>query len=108
MSYWTEVLLTVSSHEDAGTSKCPVWRCIDFINCWLRDRYNGLEWPLFEVWAPDDRHCPLGIFVGHFKSIGTASFIEAVRQAPWERKELVRLFIRDENEEVFTLREIFP
>lgn len=102
MSFMTEVILTMSLVEDTGTSGCPIWPAMDFIQKWVADeKYLGGQ--IFEVNAPQGEcgYCPGGVFVGEFKNLHTARFIKAIRAAPWQWREKVRVFIRDERTEVF-------
>jgi hypothetical protein len=103
MSFMTDVVLTMTSVEDTGTSSCPVWPAVDFIKAWIAENYRGGQ--LFEVASPQgpDGYCPTGVFVGEFQGLDREGFVEAVQSAPWQWPEKVRLFIRDERSEVFEL-----
>ena len=99
----TQALLTMSLVEDTGTSDCPIWPAVDHIQSWLAANHRGGN--LFEVSAPQgpDAYCPGGVFAGEFKNLHHDAFVEAVRSAPWQWPEKVRLFMRDERSEVFDL-----
>lgn len=104
MSFMTDVILTMTSVEDTGTSGCPVWPAVDFLQAWVREERHARGGYLFQVASPagPDAYCPDGVFVGEFNHLDIEAFVEAVKAAPWQWREKVRLFIRDERTEVFS------
>jgi hypothetical protein len=108
MSHWTAVLITATVTEDTslditGDEK-PEFPAMDYLNNWLAENYHASR--LFHVTnpLPDGREGqrPDTVFAGHFKHLHIPSFQEAVKAAPWQWRETVQLFIRDEHDDVFT------
>lgn len=107
VSNWTDVFLACTSLEDCSSSDEPeCYPAVQKIDKWLEAHSYG---KLFRVQPNNDwQQVPTGCFFGHFKNLGWDGFIEAVRQAPWEWKEQVQLFLRQEDDLGFQEIELFP
>lgn len=96
MSWWTDVLLTASALEDIGTSEKPdQYVAVDYVNDWLRENSYGFQ--LAKITHPTGT-APNSCFAGSFKSLWHDEFIKTVRSAPWQWREQIQLFLRQEDD----------
>jgi hypothetical protein len=54
--------------------------------------------------AGGHKHLKCRIYLAAFNHANTDNVVEAVRHAPWRDREMVQLFIKEQEEELFTLR----
>jgi len=54
--------------------------------------------------AGGSKHLECRVSLSAFNHADTNHIVEAVRQAPWRDRETVQLFIKEQDEELFTLR----
>jgi hypothetical protein len=50
------------------------------------------------------KHLECRVYLSAFNHGDTDGIVEAVRQAPWRDREMVQLFVKEQEEELFTLR----
>jgi hypothetical protein len=107
MSWWSEILLTASSLEDlAESGSSPRYYAVDHINGWMRENHHSA---LFLIAPPTPEvHCPHSCFAGHAKSLDHEAFAQIVREAPWQWKAQVQLFIRQEDDKGFQEVKLWP
>jgi hypothetical protein len=79
---------------------------IDFVNQLLRESEGGGAGEFIEVsrYAGGTKHMECRVYLSAFNHVDTKSIIDAVDRAPWRDKEMVQLFIKEQEEELFHVR----
>jgi hypothetical protein len=79
---------------------------IDFINRFLRDAPSGGDGEFIKVsqHAGGPKHMECCIYVSAFNHADTDIIIRSVSQAPWKEREMVQLFLMEQEEDAFRLR----
>jgi hypothetical protein len=101
MSRVTNVIIT--AHVAAHGQDDPE---IDFVNKLLRASEGGGGGEFVEVsrHAGGTKHMECRVYLSAFNHAGTKTIIDAVDQAPWRDKEMVQLFVKEQEEELFHVR----
>ena len=100
MSRVTNVILT--AHVGLQDGSDPE---IDSVNKFLRD--TGSDYGEFlEVseHAGGTKHMECRVYLSAFNQRDTKTILKAVDQAPWRDKEMVQVFVKQQEEELFRLR----
>lgn len=93
MSNWTEILLTASALEETGPERYPA---IEHVNKMIA------PYRLFLVRNPNVRgYSPMSCFAMATKSLNRTEFLAALDAAPWQWKEQVQVFAREEDDKGF-------
>jgi hypothetical protein len=79
---------------------------IDAVNKFLRRTEGGGSGEFVEVsqYAGGTKHMECRVYVSAFNHADTNIIVRAVDQAPWRDKEMVQLFIKEQEQDVFQLR----
>ena len=97
MGTMTEIIIAVSCSENtAPEDTVPVYPALEFLRARMKEAHRGYVALQAAVAFPQPDQTAI-CFVGEFKNLVLDSLVEAVRDAPWEYKELVQLFVRIEN-----------
>ena len=99
MSYVADVILTMSLLEETGRDD----RCmaVEAINVWLEEQGKG-ELKQVDDFAGGRKSIQAMVFMGAFNYLCIPEFVAAVGAAPWQDEERVQLFIKNEEENIFT------
>jgi hypothetical protein len=101
MSRVTNAIITahVGPHGDSDSE-------IDSVNGFLRETQGGGSGEFVEVsqHAGGTKHMECRVYVSAFNHADTDVVVRAVEQAPWQDKEMVQLFIKEQEEDLFQLR----
>ena len=54
--------------------------------------------------ASGNKHLECRVYLSAFNHADTDRIVEAVQQAPWRDREMVQLFVKEQEEELFALR----
>jgi hypothetical protein len=101
MSRVTNAILTANvgpdGHADAE---------IDSVNRFLRETEGGGCGDFREVTthAGGTKNMECRVYVSAFNHADTEAIVRAVDQAPWQDKEMVQVFVKEQEQELFTLR----
>lgn len=97
MSNWIEILLTASALEETGQDGGPeYYPAIEYINKMIS------PYSLFLIRNPNVReHSPTSCFAMATKSLNRTEFLAVLDGAPWQWKEQVQLFVREEDDKGF-------
>jgi len=100
MGQVTNVILTAHAgpHGDAD-------REIASVNDFLREAEGGGGGKFVEVsgHAGGAKHMECRVYLSAFKHADTEVILRAVDQAPWVDKEMVQVFVKEQEEETFVL-----
>jgi len=78
---------------------------IAVVNEFLRtNEVGGGEFREVTDHAGGNKHLECRVYLSAFNHADTHRIVEAVRQAPWRDREMVQLFVKEQEEELFTLR----
>src|SRR5215469_14542441 len=101
MSRVTNAIIT--AHVGAQGEADPE---IDFVNRFLRESKSGGWGEFVEVsrHAGGTKHMECRVYLSAFNHADTNVIIEAVDRAPWRDKEMVQLFVKESEEELFHVR----
>jgi len=79
---------------------------IDSVNKFLRETEGGGGGEFVEVTehAGGTKHMECRVYLSAFNHADTEVILRAVDQAPWRDKEMVQVFVKEQEEEVFLLR----
>lgn len=79
---------------------------IDSVNRLLRETEGGGGGEFIEVsrHAGGYKHMECRVYLSSFNHGDTAVLLQAVDQAPWRDKEMVQMFVKEQEEELFSLR----
>src|SRR5690242_20251391 len=101
MSRVTNAILTahVGPHGDFDNE-------INAVNKFLRETDGGGGGQFIDVTsdAGGPKHMECRVYLSAFNHADTDIIVRAVDEAPWRDKEMVQLFIKEQEEEVFRLR----
>lgn len=99
MSRVTNVILTahVGPHGDAD-------REITSVNSFLREGGGGGQFIEVSGHAGGTKHMEGRIYLSAFNNADTEVILRAVDQAPWVDKEMVQIFVKEQEEETFVFR----
>jgi hypothetical protein len=101
MSRVTNVILTahVGAHGDAD-------REIASVNSYLREAEGGGGGQFMEVTghAGGPKYMECRVYLSAFNHADTEIILRAVDQAPWLDKEMVQVFVKEQEDETFALR----
>ena len=98
MSHVTDVILTMSLLEEVGRDdKCPA---VELLNAWLSERNKG-ELKRVDDFAGGRKAIQAAVFMGAFNYLDIPEFVAAVASAPWEDRDSLALFVKDEHDERF-------
>jgi hypothetical protein len=101
MSRVTNVILT--AHVDPNGDADPE---IDSVNGFLRKTEGGGGGEFIEVTrhAGGTKHMECRVYRSAFNHVDTEVVLRAVDQAPWRDKDMVQVFVKEQEEEQFLLR----
>jgi hypothetical protein len=93
----------VTAHVGAQGQSDPE---IDFVNRFLRESESGGGGEFIEVsrHAGGTKQMECRVYVSAFNHADAKTIIDAVNRAPWRDKEMVQLFIKEQEEELFHVR----
>jgi hypothetical protein len=75
------------------------------VNQFLRENKIGVgEFRDVTDRAGGHKHVERRVYVGAFNHAETKQIVRAVEQAPWREREAVQLFLKEQEEELFTVR----
>lgn len=79
---------------------------IDSVNKFLREMEGGGFGEFREVTAHagGTKHMECRVFLSAFNHADTDVIVRAVDQAPWQAKEMVQVFVKEQEQELFLLR----
>ncbi len=79
---------------------------IDFVNRLLHESEGGGGGEFIEVsrYAGGTKHMECRVYLSAFNHADTKTIIEAVDGTPWRDKEMVQLFVKEQEEELFHVR----
>jgi hypothetical protein len=101
MSRVTNAIITahVGPHGDSDSE-------IDSVNKFLRESEGGGSGEFVDVsrHAGGTKHMECRVYVSAFNHADTNVIVRAVDQAPWQHREMVQLFIKEQEQDVFQLR----
>jgi hypothetical protein len=101
MSRVTNAIITahVGPHGDSDSE-------IDSVNKFLRETESGGSGEFVEVsqHAGGTKHMECRVYVSAFNHADTDVIVRAVDQAPWRDREMVQLFIKEQEQDFFQLR----
>ena len=108
MSWVTDVLLTMSVEErfDDDYNMLKSCEAIDNINAWLEKHELGKLDELSLHVRSGGKAMQCYVYGGAFNFMKVDEFISLVSSQTWKQPDSVRLFIKDEEEDAFTIREI--
>jgi hypothetical protein len=101
MSVVTNAILT--AHVGLPDSSDPE---IDSVNRFLQNADGGGYGKFIEVsgHAGGTKHMECRVYLSAFNHADTETILKAVDQAPWREKEMVQVFVKEQEEELFRLR----
>ena len=98
MSQVTNAILTANPGRNADDE-------IAAVNEFLRlNKIRGGEFKDVGGHAGGSKHVECRVYVAAFNHAETKQIVKAVEQAPWREREAVQLFVREQEEESFTVR----
>lgn len=101
MSRVTNVILTahVNLQDDSD-------REIDSVNKFLRDVGTGGGGEFVEVshLAGGVKHLECRVYISAFNHADLNVILQAIDQAPWSDKQMVQVFVKEQEEELFRIR----
>jgi hypothetical protein len=101
MSRVTNAIVTahVGPHSDSDPE-------IDSVNKFLRETEGGGAGDFVEVsqHAGGTKHMECRVYASAFNHAETNVIVRAVDQAPWRDKEMVQLFIKEQEQDLFKIR----
>ena len=79
---------------------------IDSVNKFLRETERGRGGKFIEVTqqAGGTKHMECRVYLSAFNRADTDVILRAVDQAPWREKDMVQVFVKEQEEDVFLLR----
>ena len=79
---------------------------IDSVNKFLQNADGGGYGKFIEVsgHAGGTKHLECRVYLSAFNHADTETILKAVDQAPWREKEMVQVFVKEQEEELFRLR----
>lgn len=79
---------------------------IDSVNKFLQEAYGGGYGKFIEVssYAGGTKYMECRVYLSAFNHADTETILKAVDQAPWRDKEMVQVFVKEQEEELFRLR----
>jgi hypothetical protein len=79
---------------------------IDFINKFLQETEGGGNGEFIEVTqnAGGTKHMECRVYLSAFNHAETEVILRAVDEAPWRDREMVQVFVKEQEDEVFLLR----
>jgi hypothetical protein len=79
---------------------------IDSVNKFLRETEGGGGGEFIEVTqhAGGTKHMECRVYLSAFNHADMEVILRAVNQAPWREKNMVQVFVKEQEEEVFLLR----
>jgi hypothetical protein len=99
MSHVTDVILTISLAEvDWKDDRCHV---VETINAWLSESDYG-ELKRVDDFTGGRKAIQAAIFMGAFNYLNILEFVAKVDAAPWEYREGLALFVKDEHDARFS------
>ena len=100
MSQVTNVILT--AHVGLTHGSDPE---IDSVNKFLREKEDGYgQFVEVSEQAGGTKHMECRVYLSAFNHAETEAILRAVDQAPWRDKEMVQVFVKEQEEDVFRLR----
>jgi hypothetical protein len=101
MSVVTNVILT--AHVGLQDDSDPE---IDSINKFLQEADGGGYGKFIEVsdHAGGTKYMECRVYLSAFNHADTETILKAVDQAPWRDREMVQVFVKEQEEELFRLR----
>jgi hypothetical protein len=99
MSSVTDVILTMTLCE--GTVEDNRYPAVEFINAWLSERGKG-ELKRVDNFSGGRKSMQAVVFMGALNYLEIPEFVCAVAAAPWEYRECLALFLKDEEDDRFT------
>lgn len=84
----------------------PPFPEIDSVNKFLQEADGGGYGKFIEVsgYSGGTKHMECRIYLAAFNHTDTETILKAVDQAPWRDKEMVQVFVKEQEEELFRLR----
>jgi hypothetical protein len=98
MSRVTNVILT--AHVGLQEGSDPE---IDSVNTFLREADGG-EFVEVTEHAGGTKYMECRVYLSAFNHADTETILKAIDQAPWRDKEIVQVFVKEQEEELFRLR----
>jgi hypothetical protein len=78
---------------------------IDSVNKFLRETHSGYgEFVDVTEHAGGTKHMECRVYLSAFNHADTEIILKAIDQAPWRDKEMVQVFVKEQEEDVFRLR----
>lgn len=79
---------------------------IDAVNASLRNTIDGPNGEFVEVsrHAGGTKHMEVRVYLAAFNHVNAEVILQAVHQVPWADIEMVQVFIKEQEDEVFELR----
>ena len=101
MSVVTNVILTAHVGPQDGSD--PE---IDTVNNFLQEANGGGYGKFIEVsnHAGGTKYMECRVYLSAFNHADTETILKAVDQAPWRDKEMVQVFVKEQEEDLFRLR----
>lgn len=101
MSRVTNVILT--AHVGLQDGSDPE---IDSVNKFLRESDGGGYGEFVDASenAGGTKHMECRVYLSAFNHADTETILKAIDQAPWRDKEMVQVFVKEQEEELFRLR----
>ena len=108
MSWVTDVLQTMNLEErfDDDCNILESCEALDNINAWLEERELGKLDELSSHVVSGGKAMQCYVYGGAFNFMKVDEFISMVASQTWKHPDAVRLLIKDEEEDAFTIREI--
>jgi len=114
MSYVTNVMLSLSNCENYTCYPGPPkgllknlkreFALLNEINKWLDEHNHG---PFDEeIDAGGEKGFEASVFAAAFNYLDTEKFINYLKSLPWEDRESVQIFVKEQEENKFTLYEL--
>jgi hypothetical protein len=99
MSRVTDVILTAYVGLQDGSD--PE---IDSVNKFLRETDVGGEFVDVSQQAGGTKHMECRVYLSAFNHADTETILKAIDQAPWRDKDMVQVFVKEQEEDLFRLR----
>jgi len=101
MSRVTNVILT--AHVGLQDGSDPE---IDSVNKFLREAEDGGYGEFVDVsgQAGGTKHMECRVYLSAFNHADTETILKAIDQAPWRDKDMVQVFVKEQEEDLFRLR----
>lgn len=105
MSYVHNVILVSGCGEyveqDNGPDRYPA---VEFIDAWLAENHRGGTLAYVGDRSNGGKALECEVWVGGFNYLDVQGLIEVVRAAPWDNPDCVQLFVKEQEDDLFTER----